>query len=173
MVALKILIEQGDVEKVAEKIFNQTFSLSTENSGYYTEPLDEDYELMVVRAFLADNAKWKEFLSRYLDHYPLFTDPTCLLIQNISNSEVASLVQKIFAEYGYNDKEIRLFAQQKCSPEIRANILQTICDNVRVFDRDIFAILEKFDTHSEKENPTQYAEIYRKNSKIRHSQRYH
>ena len=174
MVPRRKFIEEGDVKSLTESTFNQTLSSSSDNgNNTFTDPLHENDEVLVVEKFALEPKVWKPFIKRYLEHYPLSTKATCVLLQHLDLPEAVELVKQMFTRFGYNDAEVTLLFKQHCAPEVKRTLFQIVSENARLFDKDIFLILEKYDGSTEEGSKTDYAEAYRRNASTCHQQRYH
>ncbi|MBP5353213.1 MAG: hypothetical protein J6Y91_05565 [Alphaproteobacteria bacterium] len=167
-------IEQGDVKSLTESTFNQKLSMSSEiEHSTYTDPLREEDEILLVEKFAVEPKVWKPFIKRYLEHYPITSKAMYTLLQHLDLPDTVELVKAMFIKYGYNEAEIMVFSKQKCSPEVQQSLLQIISNNARIFDKDIFLLLEKYDSSSQSEQQSSYAENYRRSATEHRQQRYH
>ena len=171
----KEFILKGDVQSLYASTFEQSLpTLGTEEAGRFTDPLTADEEKLLVEKYLETPNVWQSFIGKYLEHYPLSTKAMQLLITHVSQPYAAGLVKYCFAAFGYTESDVRLFAKQACSEETRHDILNTISENPRIFDREVFQILEKYDViNRDKEYHTEYAYTYRCNTEKTRQHRYH
>lgn len=168
---MKDFIAKDDVQSLTSCIFEQKLASSEPNSKGFTMPLCAEDELAVVEKFLAAPSVWGAFLERYIDHYPLFNESTHLLIKHLEMPDVLPLVQKIFSTYGYTPADVHVLSQKSYSPQIEDAVLQMLCAYVRMFNKDVFAFLEKYDIGSKAENRSNYTEQYCKNAENAQLQR--
>lgn len=157
----KALINSGDVKGLSLCTFEQTLPahMRGEKESTFTEPLSEEEEVLLVAKFCENPDVWSDFIKNYIKHYTFCNKAIHLLIEHFDVCGVAHIVDAIFARYGYTADDIVLLSKQKCDEIKRTLIFKTVSENVRVFDKTIYQILEKHDLMT----GANFAETYRKN----------